>query len=229
MAQQYENYVAKRYPGKPLEQPCYRMRDIPFCEKDLKGSTIEEIEGRDIVNNAMAEMILLTTETTRRKFEREEEKLANEGTQRKWKKEQRNRKGGRETKPLSLEYMADRLDVDDPLFGFIVRTNDSQNNFVSNKLGIAATVPIDKNVEGGMLQGFITFTTFTNWQKTFRWDSMHDSTFSYDDSVTVKEMRNGTKEYDRDGSLASQLQVCNLKQCTIIILRLYSLKVSWYG
>ena len=41
MAQQYENYVAKRYPGKPLEQPSYRMRDIPFCEKDLKGSTIE--------------------------------------------------------------------------------------------------------------------------------------------------------------------------------------------
>ena len=71
MAQQYENYVAKRYPGKPLEQPSYRMRDIPFCEKDLKGSTIEEIEGRDIVNNAMTEMILLTTET------REEEKLAN--------------------------------------------------------------------------------------------------------------------------------------------------------
>ena len=41
MAQQYENYVTKRYPGKPLEQPSYRMRDIPFCEKDLKGSTIE--------------------------------------------------------------------------------------------------------------------------------------------------------------------------------------------
>lgn len=58
---------------------------------------------------------------------------------------------------------------------------------------------------------------------------MHDSIFSYDDSVMVKEMRNGTEEYDRDGSLVSQLQVCNLKQCTIIILRLYSLKVSWYG
>ena len=71
MAQQYENYVTKRYPRKPLEQPSYRMRDIPFCEKYLKGSTIEEIEGRDIVNNAMTEMILLTTET------REEEKLAN--------------------------------------------------------------------------------------------------------------------------------------------------------
>ena len=190
MAQQYENYVAKRYPGKPLEQPSYRMRDIPFCEKDLKGSTIEEIEGRDIVNNTMAEMILLTTETTRRKFERERRKS--------W-------------------------------LIYVVRTNESQNNVVSKKLGIAATVPINNLVEGGMLQGFITFTTFTNWQKTFRWDSMHDSTFSYDDSATVKEMRNGTKEYDRDGSLASQLQVCNLKQCTIIILRLYSLKVSWYG
>lgn len=71
----------------------------------------------------MAEMILLTTETTRRKFERERRKS--------W-------------------------------LIYVVRTNESQNNVVLNKLGIAATVPINNLVEGGMLQGFITFTTFTN-------------------------------------------------------------------
>ena len=29
-----------------------------------------------------------------------------------------------EAKPLSLEYMADRLDVDDPLFGYIAVSSD---------------------------------------------------------------------------------------------------------
>ena len=32
----------------------------------------------------------------------------------------------------------------------------------------------------GMLQGFVTVTTFTNWQKNFRWDSMNEVSFYYD-------------------------------------------------
>ncbi len=56
------------------------------------------------------------------------------------------------------------------------------------------------------LQGFITCTTFTNWQKTFRWDSVHDSAFSYDDEHMAQQMMNGTRVYDADGSLAAQLQ-----------------------
>jgi hypothetical protein len=85
------------------------------------------------------------------------------------------------SKPLSLEYIADRLDVDDPIFGYQIRTE-------------------------GMLQGFITVTTFTNWQKTFRWDSMHDSAFAYDDEKTALQMASGERPYDQDGSLAEALQ-----------------------
>ena len=93
--------------------------------------------------------------------------------------------------------MADRLDVDDPCFGFMVRTN---------------TVPIDYPIDqmeyfqGGMLQGFITVTTFTNWQKSFRWDSMHDSAFAYDEPDLAAKMVSNDRKWDQDGSLAASLQ-----------------------
>ena len=63
----------------------------------------------------------------------------------------RRKKTSRDAKkPLSLEYMADRLDVDDPLFGYMAVTE-----------------------EQGWLQGFVTVTTFTTWHRHFRWDSTH--------------------------------------------------------
>jgi len=52
--------------------------------------------------------------------------------------------------PLSFHYIADRLDVDDPSHGFQIRT------------------------DSGMLQGFITVTTFTVWSRYFKWDSLHE-------------------------------------------------------
>jgi hypothetical protein len=52
-------------------------------------------------------------------------------------------------KPLALEYICDRVDTDDPVSGFAVRTEAE-----------------------GWMQGYITFTTFTIWQKWFRWDSV---------------------------------------------------------
>lgn len=56
---------------------------------------------------------------------------------------------GIQTKPLGLEYMADRLDTDDPIVGYMVRTKRE-----------------------GWLQGFITYTTFTTWHKDFEWNSL---------------------------------------------------------
>lgn len=55
-------------------------------------------------------------------------------------------------KPLSLEYLADRLDTDDPLWGYTIRTRPEVD-------------PIRQ------MQGFITLTTFTTWVRWFRWDS----------------------------------------------------------
>ena len=49
-------------------------------------------------------------------------------------------------KPLAIEYLADRLDVDDPMHGYVVRERGT-----------------------GHIQGFITLTTFTTWCRFFRW------------------------------------------------------------
>ena len=95
---------AKRFAGKPLRQPTYSFKDIPRCNKDLEGSSLHEVTDRDQINNAMAEMILLCNETMRRLHI--EQKV-----------------GKRTSKPLSLEYIADRLDIDDPMFGYFVRTD----------------------------------------------------------------------------------------------------------
>jgi len=81
---------------------------------------------------------------------------------------------------LSLEYIADRLDVDDPCFGYIVRS------------------------EQGHLQGFITVTTFTNWQKTFKWDSLQEMSFYYDDAcedVGVDDANSSKEDEENQSSL----------------------------
>lgn len=155
---------AKRFAGKPLRQPKYSFKDIPRCAKGLENSSLQEITHRDQLVESMAEMVLLCNETMRR--------LHIE-----------NKVGKRTSKPLSLEYIADRLDIDDPMFGYLVRSSGEQK-----------------------LQGFITVTTFTNWQRTFRWDSMHDSAFAYDDEVLAHAMQSGIRKYDEDGSLAQALQ-----------------------
>lgn len=51
--------------------------------------------------------------------------------------------------PLRVEYVADRIDIDEPLRGYLVRCKAN-----------------------GHLQGFITYTTFTHWQHWFQWNSL---------------------------------------------------------
>ena len=53
--------------------------------------------------------------------------------------------------PLSKDYIRDRVDIDDPLFGYQIRRR-----------------------KGGWLQGFILFTNFTTWTHFFKWDSLHE-------------------------------------------------------
>jgi hypothetical protein len=177
---------AHRFPQEPLRQPAYLFDKVPKCTKDCQGSVIQHMTDRDHFKEAMAEMVLLCIEAMRRTNAK---KTA--------------------SKPLSLEYIADRVDVDDPCFGYLVRTQAE-----------------------GMLQGFITVTTFTNWQKSFRWDSLHELAFHYDDSDDedgdmdeekvqsssssrrrTKKNTNGTvtgkkrgRQYDRDGTLAKELE-----------------------
>lgn len=164
---------AHRHPQEALRPPNYVMKDVPKCAKDLKGSVLYEIRDRDQFKEAMAEMVLLCTEAMKRTSAKR-----------------------CSAKPLSLEYIADRLDVDDPCFGYLVRSQE------------------------GMLQGFITLTTFTNWQKSFRWDSLHELAFYYDDSdsedeeddhnqdpgVDGKKRVKRKRRVDWDGEIARSLQ-----------------------
>jgi len=85
------------------------------------------------------------------------------------------------SKPLSLEYIADRLDVDDPIKGAVVRSE-----------------------EKGMMQGFITYTKFTNWQYNMRWDSLHEDAFACDPDELRELTNRGVRKVD-DGTLASEL------------------------
>lgn len=87
--------------------------------------------------------------------------------------------------PLSRDYIRDRIDIDDPLCGYQIRHKD-----------------------GGWMQGFILFTTFTTWTYGFHWDSCHplcalpSMVVSSDAGA---DSRNGF--VDLDGSLAAELEV----------------------
>ena len=82
--------TSKRHEGSPLRQPLYDVRDVPRCDKEFQGSTVYDVNEREHFVDAMAEMVLLSKEAVRRS----------------------NRKlsfGKFSSKPLSAEYMADRL------------------------------------------------------------------------------------------------------------------------
>jgi hypothetical protein len=64
-------------------------------------------------------------------------------------------------------------------------------------------IPIDS----GMLQGFVTATTFTNWQSKFRFNSLHKESYSCDPPSLKVEMKDGTRKHDESGELAKAIQV----------------------
>ena len=200
--------TAQRFAGKPLRQPNYSMRDVPRCDKLLTGSTIGEVSNRDHFNDAMAEMVLLCNEVMRRKSQSQQQDPA----------EKKSRGGTEEgtksksSKPLSLEYLADRCDVDDPIWGFIVRSDTPPPTPLTTPTSRSGNTHHhdiqlqNERFQKGMMQGFITVTTFTNWQTSFRWDSMHDSAFSYDDPDMAKAMADKCRQFDENGSLAAEIQ-----------------------
>lgn len=160
---------ATRFAQKPIPQPSYSFSNVPKAERDLSGSVVQNVRNREDFQLCMAEMLLVCKEATRRMPTQKE-------------------MGG--SKPLSLEYIADRLDIDDPCFGYLIRTNENLKNH--------------ENWKKGMLQGFITVTTFTNWQKYFEWDSTNVVAFEYDcDNLTVS---GGLRKWDEDGALSKALQ-----------------------
>ncbi|KAL7492282.1 hypothetical protein ACHAWT_001453 [Skeletonema menzelii] len=175
---------ARRFHGKPLPMPTYNFSDVPWCAKDLSGSSLFEVTNRQHFNDSIAELTLLCNEASRRS-----------------KNKALTTSKKSTTKPLSIEYIFDRIDTDDPLWGLMVRT-DTPTSFK----GRPSNVKASPHWKRGMLQGFITVTTFTNWKSSFRFDSLHEMAFAGDSDDLEEQMKNGLRKYDEDGSLAEELE-----------------------
>ena len=107
----------------------YDFASVPCCNSDLKDS------------------VLLRPSSRRQWFVclKELESLARESLDRRATRLQLPPPSG-----LPLVYIADRMDIDDPLWGYQVRC-----------------------AKTGRLQGFINMTVFTTWTHYFEWNSLH--------------------------------------------------------
>eukprot|EP00039_Didymoeca_costata_P006096 m.87487 g.87487 ORF g.87487 m.87487 type:complete len:779 (-) comp13109_c0_seq5:72-2408(-) len=155
----------------PLKEPSYEFETVPKCSKRLEDSHVYSVN-RDTLQNATAELILICNEAVAR-----QQKVKN----------QNKKKPMYPSKPLSIEYIADRLDIDDPINGYFVRSKE------------------------GCLQGFVTWTTFTTWQTYFRWDSLAtaadmDNGHYEEGSNSQNAGSNSGRSVDADGQFAAELQ-----------------------
>ena len=91
---------AMRFAQKPLPQPAYSFVHVPKAKKTLENSSLQLINNREAFQTCMAEMLLLSKEAVRRRknvdLDKADKVVTNSGA-----------------KPLSLEYLADRMDVDE--------------------------------------------------------------------------------------------------------------------
>ena len=148
--------LARRFSCPAVHEAAYEPRDVPNGDKDMKNTVILRPQREEWLQ-LLGEMVQITNEAVRRRAS-----CARDAS-----------------KPLSLEYMADRCDVDDPLFGYLAVTKDK-----------------------GWMQGFVTCTTFTTWHRGFRWDSTnpllelgsgpHGHHASPEKKAKTKEVANGS-------------------------------------
>ena len=115
----------------PPEANRYDFGAVPGCKGDLDGS------------------VLMRPASRRQWFAciQELESLAQESLDRRAARLGMNTPSG-----LPLVYIADRMDIDDPLWGYQLRVEET-----------------------GWLQGFITCTVFTTWTHFFEWNSMQSA------------------------------------------------------
>eukprot|EP00939_MAST-03C_sp_MAST-3C-sp1_P003033 g3033.t1 len=170
--------LAKRFATtNPMREPPYEIEKVPYCEKDMKGSVLRKVTDRKEWEDSLAEMLLLCNEAVRRSAARRREKglppivtpdhPVPDG------------------KPITLEYIADRLDIDDPIWGYQIRTEKE-----------------------GWLQGFVLVTNFTCWHRWFHWTSlaMEAEVFRVPHGETdIDRTWREARVRDVDGSLAKAL------------------------
>ena len=136
------------------------MENVPDAKHDLEGSVVVRPPTRQ--SWFVTEMLLLCNEAARRGAKRGAVMCKKDAN-------------GVQSKPLGLEYMVDRITMDDPLSGYMIRTEQE-----------------------GWLQGFVTVTTFMTWLKNFEWDSL-----SRHNGISDDDRKHHA--WDFDGSLASAL------------------------
>ncbi len=102
--------------------------DIPFCKPMLAGSVMTPCNTRKEWLELCPKLATVCNEAARRSTLR------------------KNAKAKRYEKPLSEIYIRERMEYDEPLEGFVVRTKGEPNH----------------------VQGFIIATQFTTWRRTFR-------------------------------------------------------------
>mmetsp|Transcript_13205 Transcript_13205/g.25039 ORF Transcript_13205/g.25039 Transcript_13205/m.25039 type:complete len:752 (-) Transcript_13205:223-2478(-) len=147
------------------KEPPYDFSDVPDCKHDLEGSVVVKIQSRQQWFSSIGELVQICNEAVRR--QRMRRKFTG--------------KAKDAGKPLSLFYIADRLDTDDPIYGYMVRTKKE-----------------------GWLQGFVITTTFTTWQRWFKWDSLIPCAGIVDKKGGVRAC-NANRKVDENGEIARQL------------------------
>lgn len=208
--------AAKRRSLPPLSEPRYEPRDVPRAVRDLTGSVMTRIRNRQCWLDSLAECLLVCNESARR-FD---------GTV-------HARAPGTGGKPLSLEYLADRLDTDgtDIVHTALVLAYRGTNvacvracvwYLISRSVGgwvpgadplFGYTVRTDDAER--RLQGFLTVTTFTTWQHWFKWDSItpqahvlydsDDEAPDDDDAEVTRLQWHKRRLVDGEGVLAAEL------------------------
>ena len=135
--------------------------EIPFCKPMLAGSAITPCDKREDWLDICPQLAIVCNEAARRSTLRVDHNAK------------------RYEKPLSEIYIKERLEYDDPLEGFIVRTK----------------------AEPFHVQGFVLATRFTTWRKTFRWAIDEPAAL-----ITPTDHR--LHMTDRSGDLTKELQTC---------------------
>lgn len=119
--------TSQRRLRRALVEPSYDMELVAEASPDLEHSVLCHHAGNEAWESLLAEMVLLCSEAA-------------------WRRSQMEVGGGRaDPKPLMLEYVSDRVDTDEPLWGYACR---SRREF--------------------WLQGFVCLTVFTTWTPYFR-------------------------------------------------------------
>lgn len=139
--------------------------EIPFAKPMLVGSIMTPCNTREEWKEICPKLAIVCNEAARRSTLRA------------------NPSALRYEKPLSETYIKERLDYDEPLDGFVIRTKDKSQ----------------------YIQGFIVATCFKTWRKTFR--------FVFDEpEALITPLDHRLHMTDIDGSLTSELQICEVEE-----------------